>query len=356
MSAAKPTLAGWILRILGLALAYFGVGWLSYTITSTGFVQAIWPPAGIALAGVLLFGWRAAPGIALGHILVTLTLFPADIPEPLPGGLPEPLLQFLLAGGLSLGPISQALIGAFLLRRFTQFPKPFENARDVVGFLLLAGPLGCLISSTWCVSLLSVVGFVEPNAFASTWFTWWAGDAIGALVVTPLVRPFLPETKAHRLRSILLPSSASAVVFVLLFAGVRVTEGKRMEAEFERRAAYMAANLEKSCEHSVWAVRTVNGFLAGREEVSRQDFEAFTHELFPMSPSLQALEWAPAVPDSERQAIEAAARGEGHSGFHITEPNAQSEMVVAKKRPLYFPLLYVEPYEQNKRAFGSTLR
>jgi len=72
-SAANPSVRSyaWLLQIVGVAAAYFVTGKLgTFLAIPPGYATAIWPPSGIALAGILIYGYRAWPGILLGSFLV----------------------------------------------------------------------------------------------------------------------------------------------------------------------------------------------------------------------------------------------------------------------------------------------
>jgi len=72
-------------------------------------------------------------------------------------------------------------------------------------------------------------------------------------------------------------------------------------------------------------------------------------------PGIQALEWIPRVPDSEREVYEEGSRKDGFPDFQITERKAQGNMVRAAQREEYFPVYFVEPYEGNEVALGFDL-
>src|SRR4029453_4738212 len=99
---------------LGLQLAF-----------ETGSVTAVWPPTGIALAAVILWGNRVWPGIALGACLAnTWTGIPAFAVVGTPPGNPP-----------------GALAGAYLLGRFADFRPSLERVRDVCALVGLAAIL-----------------------------------------------------------------------------------------------------------------------------------------------------------------------------------------------------------------------
>ncbi len=167
-------------RVLVLAGVYFVAAKLGL---SLGFlaeqVSAVWPPTGIALAAVLLLGYRVWPGIALGAFLANATAN-------------EPILT---ACGIAAGNTLEALLGAWLLKRLVGFDNALERVKDVIGLILLAAALSTMVSATigvtsLCLGLVNLPGVertINWSDFGSLWWTWWLGDAIGALVVAPVL-------------------------------------------------------------------------------------------------------------------------------------------------------------------------
>jgi PAS domain S-box-containing protein len=170
-----------ISAIVIVASAYVVVGKLALQLA---FVHpsatAVWPPTGIAIAAVLLLGWRAWPGIFLGAFVVNLTTA---------GSAASSL-------GIALGNTLEALIAAYLANRFANGPRAFERPQHVFKFVL-AALVGTAVSATIGVLSLTLSGYAAWSGFAPIWVTWWLGDAAGALTVAPLVillwtRPELP--------------------------------------------------------------------------------------------------------------------------------------------------------------------
>ncbi len=163
--------AGWrILIPLFVAIAYVGAAKLGFTLAfSTKQVTAVWPPTGIAIAALLLWGYRVWPGIWVGAFASN-----ALSSEPV-------WTAALIATGNTLAPV----LGTFLLRR-ADFDKKLERVPDVL-FLALYGALAMTVSATTGVAALTLARIVLPSVFASTWLTWWSGDAVGVLFVAPLL-------------------------------------------------------------------------------------------------------------------------------------------------------------------------
>jgi PAS domain S-box-containing protein len=158
--------------VLVIASIYFGAAKLGLAMAFVAEqVTAVWPPTGIALASLLLFGNRLWPGVALGAFVANATHN-------------EPLLT---AGGIAVGNTLEGLVGAYLLRRVVDFRNSLDRFRDVLGFVALAAGLSTLVSATIGTASLCLGG-VEPWArFGPIWWVWWVGDAMGDLVVAPLL-------------------------------------------------------------------------------------------------------------------------------------------------------------------------
>jgi signal transduction histidine kinase len=155
-----------------LAAVYFAAGKLGLMLASVNpSATLVWPPAGIALAALLLLGRRVWPGVFLGAFLVNATTA---------GSLAT---SITIAAGNTL----EGVAGAILVNRFAGGRRVFDSPRDVFKFVLLAGMLSTTVSATIGVTSLALGGFASWAAFGSIWMTWWLGDAVGDLVVAPVL-------------------------------------------------------------------------------------------------------------------------------------------------------------------------
>jgi signal transduction histidine kinase len=161
-----------IIAIAALAVAYFVTARLGLALDAVrGFATLVWPPTGIALAALLLFGHRAWPGVALGAFAANLSI----------GASP------LLALGIACGNTLEALVGASLLRRIPGFRPQLDRLRDVAGLIVLAAGLSTVVSASVGVLCLHLSGKVTWAQAPLTWRAWWLGDLVGDLIVAPLV-------------------------------------------------------------------------------------------------------------------------------------------------------------------------
>jgi|AutmiccommuBRH23_1029490.scaffolds.fasta_scaffold00025_121 signal transduction histidine kinase len=161
----------YILSIIGLAIIYHMAARLGLLMANVQpNTSPVWPPTGIAIAALLLFGKKYWPGITLGVIFGYL--FNNN--------------DLNVTIGLAFGNTLEAVVAAYLLKRFADFHNSLDRIQDVI-VLAVFGSLATTISATFGVITLLLVGR-EIQPFISTiWFTWWIGDFLGALVITPLI-------------------------------------------------------------------------------------------------------------------------------------------------------------------------
>ena len=155
-------------KLAGLTGAYYGAAKLGLGLAyETDSVTAVWPPTGIALATLVLWGPRLWPGVALGALLAN-------------GWTGIPLYAVL---GITLGNTLEALAGAWLLSRVAGFRPSLDRIRDIVALVVLAGGVSTAVSASIGVGTLLVAGEIGGGEFPSVWRTWWLGDMLGVVVV-----------------------------------------------------------------------------------------------------------------------------------------------------------------------------
>ena len=160
-------------RVVVLAALYYLGGMLGKeTAFLSHTVSLVWPPAGIALAAILLFGYRFWPGIAAGALLFSFI-----------DGLPFGFFTIGTAVGNTIG----AITCAFLLERFVKFDAAMERTRDGAGFILLACGLGTTVNALFNVFSLVYDKKISPEAVFPNVIEWWVPNALAALVITPAI-------------------------------------------------------------------------------------------------------------------------------------------------------------------------
>ncbi|MDX3536134.1 MASE1 domain-containing protein [Streptomyces sp. MB09-01] len=162
-----------VLLILAVALVYYAggrIGLHQSVVVNGAEVTPLWPPTGIALAALLWMGLRTWPGIALGTYFAI-----------------ERIGDFSLSGIGIVAGNTLAPVCAYLMLRKAGFRSEVDRLRDALALVFLGGLLPMLISATIGTWTLVLSGDLPPDRFWPVWSAWWAGDAMGVLVVTPLL-------------------------------------------------------------------------------------------------------------------------------------------------------------------------
>src|SRR6266566_4308889 len=160
------------LPVIGLlTLVYFIAGKFGLMLASLhASASPVWPPAGIALAVLLVLGYRAWPAILVGAFLVNVTTA---------GNVATSLA---VASGNTL----EALCGAWLVNRFAGGTTVFDRPQGVFKFAL-AAVVSTIISPAFGVTSLALAGFADWANYGAIWLTWWLGDTTSDLLIAPLI-------------------------------------------------------------------------------------------------------------------------------------------------------------------------
>src|SRR5262245_4460904 len=134
-----------------LAVLYFSAGAFGLSLAHVHpSASAVWPPSGIALAAILLWGYRVSPGIFLGALAINITLAGSIVT-----GL-----------SIAVGNTFEAILGAGLVCRFANGPNAFEQTKNILNFILLAVILSTAVGATIGVSSLSLSGSAHGMNFS----------------------------------------------------------------------------------------------------------------------------------------------------------------------------------------------
>src|SRR2546425_807175 len=186
--------------ILAFAAVYFCAGKFGLSLALVNpSASAVWPPAGLALAATLLWGYRLWPGIFLGAFLANFAT---------PGNAATDF-------GIALGNTIEALLGAWLVNRFAHGAKAFERAPDIFKFVLLAAIVSTVVSASVGVTSVCLGREARWEQYAAIWSTWWVGDMMGDLIVAPLLLIWL-RRPWPRLRPAEVEEAASLLLAVVL--------------------------------------------------------------------------------------------------------------------------------------------
>jgi len=203
--------------IIGVAVVYYWSGKLGQSLAYVNVsTSAVWPPTGLALAAMLLWGWRLWPAVFIGSFLVDISAQGS----------------WLVNLGVATGDTLEALVAVTLVRRFAGGVNCFERPRSIFKFILFAAVFSTMISATVGVLSLGLGHCLDRQNCWTVWSTWWMGNLASDVVIAPLLliwatrRPSRPG--ARRLLE------GAALVLTLALIGRLVFQGRSPYAAIQQ--------------------------------------------------------------------------------------------------------------------------
>jgi len=171
-----------VVRMFGLAVLYLATARIGLHFSGSNPISIVWPPTGLALVALLIYGRHYWPGVLVGAFVTELST-----------GVP--LVSVI---GMTVGNTLEALVGALLLNRFG-FDRALNRPRDIWLLIVLAAGISTWVSALIGVSSLMFGGIIPPQDAAAAATHWWMGDALSNLVFAPLLLSFfVREVDGHR--------------------------------------------------------------------------------------------------------------------------------------------------------------
>ena len=173
--ALGGTLLGnrFVLRLVGIFLAYYAAGWIGQATTSirSGNIGPVWPAFGIALAAVLAYGPRVWPAILASAFVVAYQ---------------GPVFA-VTAAGQAAGATLAAVAGASVLRTDPGFDPRLPRLQDAVWFIIVGAFGSAVVSASIGIASIYATSLEGYSGVIAAWLIYWLGDATGVLLITPLL-------------------------------------------------------------------------------------------------------------------------------------------------------------------------
>ncbi|MCD2452322.1 MASE1 domain-containing protein [Methylicorpusculum oleiharenae] len=206
-----------VLGSLGVCLLYLASAKLGLKYAVIGqTVTLLWPPSGIALAATLIGGYRMWPAIALGAFMANV-------------GTDVPLITLAM---ITLGNTLEPLVGAFLLRFKHQFSIALDQVSDVMALIAIGTFGSTMVAASFGALGLLAGEEITLDHFGSTWLTWWLGDGMGVLVISPALltgfvltkeKPFPVVFSWPKVLEIAILALTLTIVGQIIFGNVKIT-------------------------------------------------------------------------------------------------------------------------------------
>jgi signal transduction histidine kinase/CheY-like chemotaxis protein len=333
-----------------LTVGYVGSGKLALLLAvSPGYASPIFPPAGIAVAAMLMGGPATLPWTFLGSFVLNLWTA-SSLGHGSAGSWWAAAVVIAAASTL------QAASGGAVLRRAVGYPAPLDNGRDLWRFLLLL-PISCLTSATLSLGGLWALGVVLPTDLVTSWISWWIGDTVGVLVVLPLMLIIAGEPRPlwrSRAGPVALPIVLFFALFIAIFVRVSAWEHDEALLEFRLLSQETVDKIHAGLAQQEIFLEQLERSFSRPAALSRADFQHLAEKLLERFPTIQAVKWAPQIDFSNRAAFEEAQHAD-LPGFEIREIGGSGQRRRAAERDRYYPVTYVEPLRGNEHIVGFDL-
>lgn len=352
MPAASSPLFLQIVRIFLLACAYLLAGHLALLLAiPPGFATAIFPPLGISLAAVLLWGNPLLLGVFIGSVLLNASMA-------ISGGAHFSIPVLAVAAEIAIGSCIATWAGATLIRKFVGFPNELLDEWSIFLFFILGGPIASSISATIGVASLCLNGVIPFSQIIYSWITWWTGDAIGVLIAAPFVFILFAQPRQlwrSRFKTVGIPLLVSCALIVSIFINASHSDQQKIERAVQENAKEIADSLFSSFAKHIDALTPLKGLYIASDNVSAENFRLFTAGLLSGENGITALSWNQKILDSERKDYEQHLIAEGFQHFYISDRRNANELIPAQQHDNYIVVTYIEPYSKNSRAQGFNI-
>ena len=337
-----------IRTLLGITVAYAVCGLVALHIAiPPGYVAPLFPAAGIALAGVLIYGPRIWPAILIGSLITNAE---AVMRSGLGGW------DWIIPGCVSVGAVLQALTGRALALRWVGFPNALDSGGAILRLLFVVAPMSGLIGSSIGVGALALSGFLPPGEVSFSWWNWWAGDAMGVLIATPLTFAFIgiPRNDWEPRRwAIALPMSIALILLIGLEVQVGKWERQRLQSRFERDASHLASLVRTRLSDYLGVLQSAERVMVAAPALDHDHFEDFAATWLSRFGGLQAIGWIQRTPHDRLAELEQNARATPATrDFRVVDRDANNQLVPLSRRAEYYAIRHIAPLEHNRRALG----
>lgn len=204
-----PVLRSVDFNILLVALLY-------YLSAELGFILAFndqtllpfWPPAGIALAMIILYGRGVWPGIAIGSLIITVKNFWF-------GAIDSVQLLMAVSTIITASRIVESIAGEILLKKLVNKTYPFSTTIHAFHFVFIAFAIS-VISAGATALVLTFAEVISSEVFFGTFFSLWTRNVVGILLFTPLLLS-IPHLQ---LKNFTWLRAGELAIFIVCFAGM----------------------------------------------------------------------------------------------------------------------------------------
>lgn len=276
------------LPVFVTAILYYLSGNLILSLSMPpSYATAIWPPTGIALAAVLLWGYRVLPAVFLADLLIHFEVYNV----PTSSESPLQLLIFFLNPVTS---VLRAWLGSVLVKKYAGYPNALISIKLIFLFFLFAGPVASFLPAMLSIYGLFLTGVILKQDLVFSFLTWWMGDCNGIVVFTPLF--FIFFDRSHRIWRQRLFSVGLPLIIIFLITSAAYLLAQHFEVErlhkiIGKQSDIIRDDLEDEFQHHLTAINLFKYLADSHQLISEADFRLFSLLIFNHHPDISHLEW-----------------------------------------------------------------
>ncbi|MFK5948217.1 MAG: EAL domain-containing protein [Methylococcales bacterium] len=308
-----------------VAIAYFLGGMVGNLLAiEPSNSSPVWPSSGLALAVLLIYGWRVLPGLFIGIFCTQLYVsFGFSVIEALEN-------TFVITLVKAFASTAQAIIGMLLIQRFVGRHNALLDLSKIFQFFFYGAIVSCVVAPTISLTAFYLQNIITANDFPLAWLIWWVGDVIGVLIFTPIVLAFLAKPESiwpSRRYTLAIPLIILFTAVIFMFYQTKQQEAERVRLLFNHRVEQVQDALKDEIFEHRQIAENIRDFINANKKLSKDEFHLITRSSLKHHPDLVAIEWTPRIIDKR--------------GLLISTPNKIS-----------FSIKYIEPLKGNERALG----
>lgn len=266
-----------------VAGAYFVFGLLGLLLRVPGdSIGTLMPESGVALAATLVFGKRVLLSILIGSLAVNAWSFDFN-----PAFLPIYIAD-------AVGAALSAFMGASLVRRMMGFQNPLLEGKRIIIFMLLGGPISCLLSATISIPVMYGFGVINQADVPLAWVNWWMGDILGVLILTPLILILFAEPQnvwSRRRKTVALPIVLTLGLVISLFFYLSNIDRQQYIEQLKEKTITLSQALKNRIQLDLYSLHALKNFLLGSPLIDPQEVLLLTNQMLFSFKEIKLISW-----------------------------------------------------------------
>ena len=195
----------------------------------------------------------------------------------------------------AVGSTLSALMGAGLIQKIIGFPTLLVKGRKIIVFMILAGPLSCLISATLGIaSLYSLGSLTSLPELSLAWLRWWLGDILGVVIFTPLILILFAEPRniwSRRHATVGLPVMLTFALVIVLFFYLQQVDKDQYAEQLKEKARLLSQALENRVTLDLQALHGIKNFLLGSKLAEPENILVLANQTLFSFKEIKLISW-----------------------------------------------------------------